>query len=56
MGLQPEYWHWLVFGMILVMAELAIPSFTIFWFGLAGLLVGIILFLLLGIGRHLRRK
>ena len=45
MGLYPEYWHWLVFGMLLVMAELAIPSFTIFWFGLAGLLVGVILFL-----------
>jgi inner membrane protein len=50
MGLQPEYWHWLVFGMILVMAELAIPSFTIFWFGLAGLLVGIILFLVPAVG------
>ena len=50
MGLQPEYWHWLVFGMILVMAELAIPSFTIFWFGLAGLLVGIILLLVPAVG------
>jgi membrane protein implicated in regulation of membrane protease activity len=50
MGLQPEYWHWLVLGMILVMAELAIPSFTIFWFGLAGLLVGIILLWVPAIG------
>jgi membrane protein implicated in regulation of membrane protease activity len=33
-----------------VMAELAIPSFTIFWFGLAGLLVGIILFLVPAVG------
>jgi hypothetical protein len=32
------------------MAELAIPSFTIFWFGLAGLLVGIILFLVPAVG------
>ncbi len=50
MGLQPEYWHWLVFGMILVMAELVIPSFTIFWFGLAGLLVGLILLFAPAIG------
>jgi inner membrane protein len=40
MGLQPEYWHWVVFGMILILAELFVPSFTIFWFGLAGLIVG----------------
>jgi membrane protein implicated in regulation of membrane protease activity len=40
MGLQPEYWHWIVFGMLLILAELLVPSFTIFWFGLAGLIVG----------------
>jgi membrane protein implicated in regulation of membrane protease activity len=40
MGLQLEYWHWIVFGMILIIAELVVPSFTIFWFGLAGLIVG----------------
>ncbi|MDL2329678.1 NfeD family protein [Desulfosarcina sp. OttesenSCG-928-A07] len=38
-----EYWHWLVFGMILMMAEIFIPSFTIFWFGLGALVVGLIL-------------
>ena len=40
MGIHPQYWHWLVFGMILIIAELFIPSFTVFWFGLAGLIVG----------------
>jgi membrane protein implicated in regulation of membrane protease activity len=29
--------------MIMVIAELLIPSFTIFWFGLAGLVVGVVL-------------
>ena len=24
------YWHWLVFGMVLMIAEIFIPSFTIF--------------------------
>jgi membrane protein implicated in regulation of membrane protease activity len=43
MEIQPQYWHWLVFGMILIISELLIPSFTIFWFGLAGLIVGVIL-------------
>jgi inner membrane protein len=34
------YWHWLIFGMLLMMVELFIPSMTILWFGLGGLLVG----------------
>jgi inner membrane protein len=42
MELQPLYWHWLVLGMILVLAELVIPSFTIIWFGLGALLVGLL--------------
>jgi inner membrane protein len=40
------YWHWLTLGLILIMAELFIPSFTIFWFGLGGLLVGVILWII----------
>jgi len=40
------YWHWLVFGMILIIAELFIPSFTVFWFGLGAILVALCLRLL----------
>lgn len=40
------YWHWLVFGMLLMLLELAVPSFTIFWFGLGGLVVAVLLLLL----------
>lgn len=40
MEFHPQYWHWLVFGMVLVIAELIIPSFTIFWFGLGGIIIG----------------
>ena len=43
------YWYWLVFGMVLVIAEMFIPSFTIFWFGLGAIIVGGILC------RHIRR-
>ena len=45
MEFQIEYWHWLVFGMLLILAELAIPSFTIFWFGLGALLMGLLIWL-----------
>lgn len=39
MNLWLQDWHWLILGMGLIIAELFIPSFTIFWFGLGALLV-----------------
>lgn len=39
------YWHWLAFGMVLIALELLVPSFTIFWFGLGAILVGLVLLL-----------
>jgi membrane protein implicated in regulation of membrane protease activity len=30
MAFKLLYWYWLVFGMVLIIAELIIPSFTIF--------------------------
>jgi len=40
------YWYWLVFGMVLIIAELFVPSFTIFWFGLGAILVAGVLLVL----------
>ena len=42
------WWHWLVLGLILVGLELVVPSFTIIWFWLGAVLVGIILALVPG--------
>ncbi len=42
MDIQLLYWHWLVIGMLLVVAEIFIPSFTVLWFGLGALLVGVV--------------
>lgn len=39
------YWHWLVLGLVLMMAEIFLPSFTILWFGAGAVLVGVILWL-----------
>jgi membrane protein implicated in regulation of membrane protease activity len=36
------WWHWLAGGLVLIGLELFIPSFTIVWFGLGAILVGII--------------
>ena len=48
------YWHWLVLGMIMILAEIFIPSFTIFWFGLGAILVGGVLLLIPGMSFSLQ--
>jgi membrane protein implicated in regulation of membrane protease activity len=40
------YWHWLAFGMVLIMFEMALPSFTALWFGVGAVLVGLLLWLM----------
>lgn len=37
-----EWWHWILTGFCLIGLELIIPSFTIIWFGMGALIVGII--------------
>lgn len=44
-----EWWHWIVGGIALVLAELAMPAFYIIWFGLGALLVGLLLLLAPGL-------
>lgn len=39
------YWHWIVFGVALVLLEIFVPSFTALWFGLGAILLGIVLFI-----------
>lgn len=46
MQFQPEWWHWAVGGVLLIIAELAVPGFVIIWFGLGALLVALALALL----------
>ena len=40
-----EYWHWIVFGLILVTGEIVLTSFILLWFGISAILVGIFLLL-----------
>jgi membrane protein implicated in regulation of membrane protease activity len=49
MNISVQYWHWLVFGMLLIIVEVFIPSFTIFWFGLGALLVAVLMLFISGI-------
>lgn len=43
--MQIEWWYWIVAGLCLIGVELIIPSFTIIWFGMGALLVGLLGFL-----------
>lgn len=40
-----EWWYWAVGGIVLILLELAIPSFFVIWFGLGALLVAVVLLL-----------
>lgn len=42
MEFELAYWHWLVLGIALMLVEIFIASFTIFWFGLGALVVGVL--------------
>ncbi|MEJ2589867.1 MAG: NfeD family protein [Candidatus Thiodiazotropha sp.] len=49
MSFEIEYWHWVVFGVLLVLSEIALTTFFIFWFGIAAIVVGGILFFVPGL-------
>jgi len=40
--MQIEWWYWIIAGFCLIGLELVIPSFTIIWFGMGALVVGMI--------------
>lgn len=35
------WWHWAVGGIVLIVAELVVPSFVLIWFGLGALVVAL---------------
>ncbi len=45
MDFEILYWHWIVFGIGLMLLEIVLPSFTALWFGAGAILVGGLLFL-----------
>jgi membrane protein implicated in regulation of membrane protease activity len=45
-----EFWHWLVLGIVLVIAEMFVFGAVLLWLGIAALLVGAIVFFLPSLG------
>jgi membrane protein implicated in regulation of membrane protease activity len=39
---QTLWWHWIVFGLVLIVAEIVMPLFVIIWFGLSAIIVGVV--------------
>lgn len=40
-----EPWHWFVFGVILCIAEIILPTFFLLWFGAAAIVVSLLSFI-----------
>lgn len=40
--MQLEWWYWIIAGICLIGLELIVPSFTIIWFGMGAIVVGIL--------------
>ncbi len=43
MEIELLYWHWLILGAVLILAELALVSFAAIWFGLGAMIVALAL-------------
>lgn len=41
--MELAWWHWAVGGIILILAELVVPSFVLVWFGCGALCVALVL-------------
>jgi len=49
MDLTLLYWHWIVIGILLMLGEIFIGTFFIFWFGAGAVVIGLLLALFPGI-------
>lgn len=40
--MEYAWWHWAVAGIVLIVAELVVPSFVLIWFGVGALVVALV--------------
>ncbi len=38
---EPLWWHWMALGILLIAAEIFVPSFVVIWFGIAAVAVSL---------------
>ncbi len=51
---QIEFWHWLIFGAVLMILELAVPATVLMWCGLSALAVGLLQLVVPGLSWELQ--
>ena len=39
---KPQAWHWIALGLLLAVGEMVIPTNVLLWFGIAGVVTGLI--------------
>ena len=49
MEIEILYWHWVVFGVVLMLSEIVLTTFFVLWFGIAAVAMGGLLFFVPGI-------
>jgi inner membrane protein len=45
-----EPWHWFVLGILLILSELILPAFAALWFGVAAIVISLLVWLFPSIG------
>ncbi|QLQ34283.1 MAG: NfeD family protein [Candidatus Thiothrix singaporensis] len=45
-NLHIEFWHWLIFGLLLLALEVAAPAMVLLWFGFGAIVAGVALWLI----------
>lgn len=54
MDFEIVYWHWIVLGIVLMLSEIFLGSFFVFWFGAAAVVVGALLVIAPGVSSALQ--
>ena len=49
-----EYWHWMLLGIGLALFEMYLASFTVLWFGLGAMVVGLLMLVFPGLGLNMQ--
>ncbi len=49
-GFQPDFWHWWILGLVLIIAETVLPGTFLLWMGVSALVLGVVAWLAPGIG------
>ncbi len=44
-GYQPDFWHWWILGLLLIIAETLLPGTFFLWMGIAALVLGVVAWL-----------